>query len=1291
MLDTLAFRRLTPGQRHALRTDGFGLINAVAGSGKTTQLVALTLKSLLENPDAGLDQLAIITFTRKAGAELRDRLRQAMEAEWRHDRERAHPRAPLWEKWLGQLPGAAIGTTDALVQQILRRFALERPADLALDPSFSVQDETTTAVMVRRAVHQVLERPDPDLATKLYHVHRQHDRRGIESICFRFLTGEGDGDKACQAITALHTHPRYAGILSREFGLLVSPRLAEWENRWADLESEVPGLLTTGSTELAKRDTDAAREIRALAASYRVDTGTPRSRFKVLTDCLFTGKGLPRIHGLGTAANPHSPSIADLQNKLAPLVQLLEGSPKFDPALPLVDPEPVRQWRQAWGDLLLAVDRRFSELCGRENAYPFFLLGRMLLRLLQGRDKVFLKTLGIHYTRLMVDEFQDNTQQQWEIACRLSGGDPESPRTWGRLTLVGDPEQAIYHWRGSNPRLMEQVRAMYLNAGPTPRPTWYDPHRVDFGHRESTPDEKVGLGQLNQNYRTAPGTLQHIDQASTLGMAHLDLPHVTLAPGEPDLSNPETAEKIRKRDSQSIVKLLLPPDSDSDSPTEENEEIDSHSAETRAKPDRFNAHSLRMLAAHLRQMHDQHGVAWKDMLVLAHSFKTLLDPLQEALSAEGIPCRALVRDAVWRRQEVADLVNLIRYLADPADNPALLGVLLGPVARCTPSEITLLGVLGSSGETVRPNLEAGLRALAASDSCGSFTPAREVAKTAWDSLPPQRREHLQAVARRLAGAGGWRTLVDRMPHHQLVRHLLQESGAWLALAAWNSRPGASPESFDRAARGIDHALARMEEMEASSPLSLREMAETLTGLMEGEIAEKVDAELGPGEDLVRIMTVHVSKGLEARVVGLLVPTVGKRGKSMPGGSGLVILDRQYFQSFLPDDHGPLLGLPLFKYPDHLVEGQNQFTDETRNQTLLSLASHADQLLQAQESVRLFHVAITRSEAALFVAGSCPAAHPGLYRLWPQWFCEQTWPAACCDSVIPPRPNQTANEKPVCRAGPSPVLPRIERPASISVNRAEGFVTDQEDHTQALELAHLGLQPRVRPIPVDWVSGNVLRARRDTPGAVVGTLVHRGFEMGDSLPAGQGRLRFLTNMAGALLREGQARDLESGEADSSSLGADLIAGQVASTAAKILSILDKEQGGQFLEILQAPGSAETDFSLRLGNWLIKGRLDRLLEDGTIIDWKTDEDPVDAILARYHHQMALYALALWTSRGKVDAAVQVKLAMTHHAKVAPLVFTPDALRAFETTLRSRLDRAGALAESGSADSKWASATA
>ena len=156
MRDTLAFQRLTEGQRHALRTDGFGLINAVAGSGKTTQLVALTLKALLDDHDLTLDKLAIITFTRKAGAELRGRLRQAMEKESAHCPERA----AFWAERLAQLPAAPIGTIDALVQQILRRMATEGSDTLPLDPAFAVHDEARTSLLIHRALAQVLENPD---------------------------------------------------------------------------------------------------------------------------------------------------------------------------------------------------------------------------------------------------------------------------------------------------------------------------------------------------------------------------------------------------------------------------------------------------------------------------------------------------------------------------------------------------------------------------------------------------------------------------------------------------------------------------------------------------------------------------------------------------------------------------------------------------------------------------------------------------------------------------------------------------------------------------------------------------------------------------------------------------------------------------------------------------------------------------------------------------------------------------------------------------------------------------
>ena len=99
----------------------------------------------------------------------------------------------------------------------------------------------------------------------------------------------------------------------------------------------------------------------------------------------------------------------------------------------------------------------------------------------------------------------------------------------------------------------------------------------------------------------------------------------------------------------------------------------------------------------------------------------------------------------------------------------------------------------------------------------------------------------------------------------------------------------------------------------------------------------------------------------------------------------------------------------------------------------------------------------------------------------------------------------------------------------------------------------------------------------------------------------------------------------------------------------------------------------DFSLRLDNWLVKGRLDRLLDNGNIIDWKTDDAPIATIIDRYTLQMKIYALALWIAEGRPEIIKTVQLAMTHHEEVMDLQFTPTNLIEFETEVRFKLNQA------------------
>jgi hypothetical protein len=122
-------------------------VEAGAGSGKTTALVGRVLSLVTGEGADGrphrpvpLSGIAAITFTEKAGAELRERLRRSLEEAATADP--GHPRAELCRAALDELDGAAIGTLHSFAQRVL----VEHPVEAGLPPRVEVLDEVTSGV-----------------------------------------------------------------------------------------------------------------------------------------------------------------------------------------------------------------------------------------------------------------------------------------------------------------------------------------------------------------------------------------------------------------------------------------------------------------------------------------------------------------------------------------------------------------------------------------------------------------------------------------------------------------------------------------------------------------------------------------------------------------------------------------------------------------------------------------------------------------------------------------------------------------------------------------------------------------------------------------------------------------------------------------------------------------------------------------------------------------------------------------------------------------------------------------
>ncbi len=118
-------------------------VEAGAGSGKTSALVDRVL-ALVTGGEAELRNIAAITFTEKAGAELRDRIRSELEKRAAADPEGED--AARCRLALDQLDGAAIGTLHSFAQRLLS----EHPIEAGLPPRVEVLDEVSSKVAFER-------------------------------------------------------------------------------------------------------------------------------------------------------------------------------------------------------------------------------------------------------------------------------------------------------------------------------------------------------------------------------------------------------------------------------------------------------------------------------------------------------------------------------------------------------------------------------------------------------------------------------------------------------------------------------------------------------------------------------------------------------------------------------------------------------------------------------------------------------------------------------------------------------------------------------------------------------------------------------------------------------------------------------------------------------------------------------------------------------------------------------------------------------------------------------------
>ncbi|MFW5986175.1 MAG: UvrD-helicase domain-containing protein, partial [Halanaerobiales bacterium] len=123
------------------------LVSAAAGAGKTTVLVERIIHLLLEE-EVNIDQMLIVTFTRAAAAEMKEKIQQVLE-----ERLAELEKAPHIREQLDRLNRAQISTNHAFALEIVKRHIHL----LDIDPAFRVGESTETEILQDEALEEVME------------------------------------------------------------------------------------------------------------------------------------------------------------------------------------------------------------------------------------------------------------------------------------------------------------------------------------------------------------------------------------------------------------------------------------------------------------------------------------------------------------------------------------------------------------------------------------------------------------------------------------------------------------------------------------------------------------------------------------------------------------------------------------------------------------------------------------------------------------------------------------------------------------------------------------------------------------------------------------------------------------------------------------------------------------------------------------------------------------------------------------------------------------------------------
>jgi ATP-dependent helicase/nuclease subunit A len=854
----------TPEQQAAIDTQDKNLIvMAGAGSGKTRVLVERYLHLLDTHPDWSLNALVAITFTREAALEMRNRVRQTLET-------RTHSAATSAERkryaqLLADMDGARIATIHGLCADILRANA----AVAEIDPRFAVLEPIEAASLLRDVVDETLYDISEDAQDQTAMLFTEYDMRQVRDVLLN----------PQMIAIELATIPATADALYQQW-------VTEWQaTYYAQLQrlTQTPAFsdaLDWQPPQGFPTDDKLMTGWRAIHhqrdALLSADIDDSRTALDTIIDAIDLRGGSKSNWGDKATVDAAKDYLRYIRNTLRDFRAQYGTAP---------DPDHDRRAAQMtihWYHLLARVRQRYQRIKADEGYLDFNDLEQRTAAILSQHADVRQRYQGEEFKHLLVDEFQDTNDAQWQIVKSLASLDQDNA-----LFVVGDLKQSIYGFRGADVSVFGRVQqeiatrtngaALPLSVSFRSHPALIDAFNTLFA-RVLTRDEQSRV----RDYQVVFDREMHAFRDPLPATAH-----DTYAPLELLLLSTPYGESVDADDRR----------------TWEAYEI----------ARRLQALKQTGALVHDKQTDSYRPFTYGDAAILFQS-TTNITLYEDVFKTMNVPFVTVAGRGYYNRQEVWDVLNLLKALHNPGDDLSLAAALRSPL-------------FGFDDEML-----LALRRLRTNDDARAVMPLWSA--LAAESIPPLSTEAHDRIHFARDMLHELRQLAGRVTISELLRRALAKTGY---LATLTGLAGGA-----RLRRNVEKLV---DIAEASGKITLGAFSHYLDDLTGREVRE--GEALLDDSGAMRLMTVHASKGLEFPVV--VLADMNWSGRKQGGDVLLYDDDQQRFvcKAYSADERKLTASYPY----QQAQELRSEKEDAERKRLLYVAATRARDCLMMSASVR----------------------------------------------------------------------------------------------------------------------------------------------------------------------------------------------------------------------------------------------------------------------------------------------------------------------------------------------------